>query len=419
MKPAIDIQNLSKEYLIGRNNSYLSLRDVVSNGIKHLFSPGQRKDRFLALKDINLKIEPGQRLGIIGRNGAGKSTLLKILSRVTWPTSGEAIVRGRLASLLEVGTGFHPELTGRENIYLNGSILGLQKKEIDRQFDAIVDFSGVEKFLDTPLKNYSSGMQLRLAFAVAAHLEPEILLIDEVLAVGDLEFQKKCIGKMEEVSNKQGRTIVFVSHNMQYISSLCNSAILLDAGSVITAGNVQDTIAAYTRQSSGNPSSIEWTIHNAPGSDKVQLRRFRIINNGGNAVGQLSVTEPIGIELQYEVRTDEILWIGYNIHNETGLNVFDTHSVQTDYYQQPHGRGIYTATAWVPANLLNLGTYYVSCAIFNHQQNVIHLHEHQLLSFSVHEDFDKLTARGLSGGDFPGLIRPLLEWNIKPSAHEK
>jgi len=420
MKPVIDIQNLSKEYLIGRNNSYLSLRDTVSRGIKNLLSPNQQKDRFWALKDINLKVEPGQRLGIIGRNGAGKSTLLKILSRVTWPTKGEVTIRGRLASLLEVGTGFHPELTGRENIYLNGSILGLQKKEIDRQFDAIVDFSGVEKFIDTPLKNYSSGMQLRLAFAVAAHLEPEILLIDEVLAVGDLEFQKKCIGKMEEVSNKQGRTIVFVSHNMQYVSSLCNSAILLDGGSIMATGNVQDTIAAYTRKGSGNPSSIEWTINNAPGNDKVRLCRFSIINSAGNPVEQLSVAEPVGIELHYEVVTDqEVLWIGYNIHNETGLNIFDTHSVQTNYYQQPHSRGNYTATAWIPANLLNLGTYYVSCAIFNHQQNVIHLHEHQLLSFSIHEAFDKLTARGMSGGDFPGLIRPLLEWNIKPFAHEK
>ncbi|HRO70476.1 MAG TPA: ABC transporter ATP-binding protein, partial [Chitinophagaceae bacterium] len=221
-------------------------RDVISHGIKSVFSKGKsRHEDFWALQDIDLKVESGERIGIIGRNGAGKSTLLKILSRITWPTTGEAIIRGRLASLLEVGTGFHPELTGRENIFLNGSILGLKKAEIVRQFDAIVDFSGVEKFLDTPLKHYSSGMQLRLAFAVAAHLEPEILLIDEVLAVGDMEFQKKCIGKMEEVSRKEGRTILFVSHNMSYITSLCTRGIFLEQGKISFEGSPASAIQAY------------------------------------------------------------------------------------------------------------------------------------------------------------------------------
>ena len=199
MKPAIEIKQLGKKYRISSNESYLALRDVISNGIKTVFKSGKaNKEDFWALQDINLQIEQGERIGIIGKNGAGKSTLLKILSRVTWPTTGEAIIRGRLASLLEVGTGFHPELTGRDNIFFNGSILGLKKTEIIKQFDAIVDFSGVEKFLDTPLKHYSSGMQLRLAFAVAAHLEPEVLLIDEVLAVGDMEFQKNVLARWKK-----------------------------------------------------------------------------------------------------------------------------------------------------------------------------------------------------------------------------
>src|SRR5687767_480506 len=205
MKPVIEIKQLGKKYRIGKSESYLALRDVLHHRVKSLFSSNQQKSStFWALDDINFEVKQGERVGIIGRNGAGKSTLLKILSRVTWPTTGTATIRGRLASLLEVGTGFHPELTGRENIFFNGSILGLKKAEIARQFDAIVDFSGVQQFLDSPLKYYSSGMQLRLAFAVAAHLEPEVLLIDEVLAVGDLEFQKKCIGKIEEVSRDHG-----------------------------------------------------------------------------------------------------------------------------------------------------------------------------------------------------------------------
>lgn len=233
MKPLIEINRLGKKYQIRTTAPYLSLRDAISNGLGSLWNKSEKTTSdFWALQDIDFKVEAGERVGIIGRNGAGKSTLLKILSRVTWPTTGEAIVRGRLSSLLEVGTGFHPELSGRENIYLNGSILGLRRKEIDRQFDAIVDFSGVETFLEMPLKHYSSGMQLRLAFAVAAHLEPEILIIDEVLAVGDTEFQKKCIGKMEEVSKQDGRTILFVSHNIKAINDFCNRTIWMESGRI-------------------------------------------------------------------------------------------------------------------------------------------------------------------------------------------
>ncbi len=240
MKPAIEISQLGKKYRIGKIEPYLSLRDSFTKAFAR-----KKQEDFWALENIDLSIEKGERIGIIGRNGAGKSTLLKILSRITWPTTGSAIIRGRLASLLEVGTGFHPELTGRENIYLNGSILGLKRIEITRQFDAIVDFSGVETFLDTPLKNYSSGMQLRLAFAVAAHLEPEILLVDEVLAVGDIEFQRKCLGKMEQVSKQQGRTVLFVSHNMAALRQLCDTGVLLEKGRLIQQGNIESTIDHY------------------------------------------------------------------------------------------------------------------------------------------------------------------------------
>lgn len=241
MKPILEIQNIGKRYTITHGRDpYLSLRDRFSN----MFKPRNSSEAFWALQDINFNIYPGESLGVIGKNGAGKSTLLKILSKITPPTKGKIICRGRIASLLEVGTGFHHELTGRENIYLNGSILGLKRSEIAKHFDAIVDFSGVEKFIDSPLKRYSSGMQLRLAFAVAAHLEPEILIIDEVLAVGDAEFQKKCLGKMGEVSNS-GRTVIFVSHDLNAVSSLCSKCIVLQKGSVMFDGSTRAGIDLY------------------------------------------------------------------------------------------------------------------------------------------------------------------------------
>jgi len=243
MKPILEIKNISKKFRINNQRKpYLSIRDSLADAFK---TNNAEKTDFWALNDVSFDINPGDSVGVVGRNGAGKSTLLKILSKITPPTSGKIICRGRIASLLEVGTGFHPELTGRENVFLNGSILGLKKNEINKQFDAIVDFSGVEKFLDTPLKHYSSGMQLRLAFAVAAHLEPEILIIDEVLAVGDTEFQKKCVNKMNDVS-KSGRTVLFVSHNMSAIKSLCTKGLYLKKGEVQSYGTIDKIIQDYT-----------------------------------------------------------------------------------------------------------------------------------------------------------------------------
>ncbi len=244
LKPILEIKGISKKYHIqGQQKPYLSLREDLFSFLK----PSSRSEEFWALSDVNFQVMPGDTVALIGKNGAGKSTLLKILSRITPPTKGSIISRGRIASLLEVGTGFHPELTGRENIFLNGSILGMKHREIQRQFDAIVDFAGVEKFIETPLKHFSSGMQLRLAFAVAAFLEPEILVIDEVLAVGDAEFQKKCISKMEDVS-RSGRTILFVSHNMAAVKELCKRGIFLSKGQVASDGSVDQAIKHYTQE---------------------------------------------------------------------------------------------------------------------------------------------------------------------------
>src|SRR5687767_14808959 len=273
MTPILDVQHISKKYKIQHlAGGYLSLRERMTQMLK--FGHTVLED-FWAINDVSFEVQPGESIGIIGRNGAGKSTLLKILSKITPPTKGKIITRGRMASLLEVGTGFHPELTGRENIFFNGSLLGMKRKEIESKFDEIIDFSGVEKFLDTPLKHYSSGMQLRLAFSVAAFLEPEILIIDEVLAVGDAEFQKKCLGKMEDVS-KSGRTILFVSHNMGAIQNLCRKAILLDKGQVEAIDQVSKTIELYLNDKTSLSSFSEYKISQKPSNKPDQ--DFRLEN---------------------------------------------------------------------------------------------------------------------------------------------
>jgi len=280
MKPAIEIRNLGKRYRLATSTRYIALRDVISNSVKNIFSTHKKGvEEFWALQGIHLDIMPGERVGIIGRNGAGKSTLLKIISRITPPTTGEALIRGRVGSLLEVGTGFHPELTGHENIYLNGSILGLKKNEIDKQRDAIIDFSGVEKFIDTPLKHYSSGMEMRLAFSVAAHLRSEILLIDEVLAVGDMEFQKKCLGKMEEVSKEEGRTILFVSHNLAAVSTLTSKAILMDKGVIKESGHTAKVLSAYTTL---KLSGFVFTA--PPDASSPSVNRIELVTSEGGSI---------------------------------------------------------------------------------------------------------------------------------------
>src|SRR5665647_1581734 len=277
MKPILEVQHITKQFKIGaKQERYLSLRDALANPFK---KKNNEDKTFLALDNVSFDVYPGESIGIIGRNGAGKSTLLKILSKITPPTSGKIICRGRVASLLEVGTGFHPELSGRENIYMNGSILGMRKFEIDKHFDAIVDFSGVEKFLDTPLKRYSSGMQLRLAFAVAAFLEPEILIIDEVLAVGDAEFQKKCLGKMDEVS-KSGRTVLFVSHDLSAVSTLTKKSIFLDKGKLIQFNSTPSVIQAYSSNFNQTNVHYQEAVNNKQSVTKVEV----ITSEGGISV---------------------------------------------------------------------------------------------------------------------------------------
>jgi lipopolysaccharide transport system ATP-binding protein len=308
-KAVISVENLSKCYKLGiSRDPYPSIREAIMGAIKSpltnlraLSEKGTEKEMFWALKDVGFEVNRGEVIGVIGSNGAGKSTLLKILSRITEPTSGRVVLRGRVASLLEVGTGFHPELTGRENVYLNGSILGMAKSEIDRKFDEIVAFAEISRFLDTPVKRYSSGMYVRLAFAVAAHLEPEILIVDEVLAVGDAEFQKKCLGKMQEVASGHGRTVLFVSHNMSAVQRLCPRSIFLRKGELIADGPSPEVVRKYlTVLSDGAATSL--TEHNPErgGSGALRLTSVRMLNDAGQAMQKVVAGEPMNIEVRYK-----------------------------------------------------------------------------------------------------------------------
>ncbi|HQW43792.1 MAG: ABC transporter ATP-binding protein [Chitinophagaceae bacterium] len=413
MKPAIEIRNLGKEYKLAPSQPYVALRDILSNGAKNLFKARKEKEKFWALQDINLDIQPGERVGIIGRNGAGKSTLLKIISRITPPTTGSAIIRGRVGSLLEVGTGFHPELTGRENIYLNGSILGLKKAEINKQLDAIIDFSGVEKFIDTPLKHYSSGMQLRLAFSVAAHLEPEILLIDEVLAVGDAEFQKKCIGKMEEVSKSHGRTIMFVSHNLDSLRKFCSTTILLNGGRLIEKGNTEKMISLYVSKHLETNAEMYWEQGIESYNKEVVLYKTWLHDENGVIRSIYDTTEKLGISMDYQVMKDNVPFThGINVYNQEQVNIFNSHDVTTGNTDRQKKKGRYTATVWIPGNLLPEGIFNISVAIFLPNPLDVLIHEQNKLSFEMHTDYSKLSARGTYSDDFPGVIRPLLNWEL-------
>ncbi len=415
MKPAIEIRNLGKEYTLASAQPYISLRDVLTGTFKSIIQTNRKKkEKFWALKDITADIMPGERVGIIGRNGAGKSTLLKIISRITPPTTGEAIIRGRVGSLLEVGTGFHPELTGRENIFLNGSILGLKKIEIIKQLDEIIDFSGVNNFIDTPLKHYSTGMQLRLAFSVAAHLEPEILLIDEVLAVGDLEFQKKCLGKMEQVSKEHGRTILFVSHNMDIIRKFCSSAILLAKGILIDKGDTTHIISEYISNHSQTNSEANWPEGLYSLNKELKLNRVYLHNKSNDLLSKFDTTEAIGLTIEYEVINDNIKFThGINLYNSENQNVFNSHDISFALNETKRKKGEFIAKVWIPENLLPEGLFSLSVALFNPNPLDIFIHEHEVLRFEVFTDFSKRNARGNYSNNFPGIIRPLLDWELE------
>lgn len=406
---AIRVENIGKQYRLGSvgtgtlshdlNRFIAKVRGKEDPYLKVTQTNDRSKkgdsDFVWAIKDINFDVQQGDLVGIIGKNGAGKSTLLKILSRVTGPTVGEIKVKGRIASLLEVGTGFHPELTGRENIFLNGAILGMTKNEIKSKFDEIVDFSGVERYIDTPVKRYSSGMYVRLAFAVAAHLEPEILIVDEVLAVGDAEFQKKCLGKMKDVSG-QGRTVLFVSHNMEAIKNLTKNAIVLKNGGLIYKGDTNSAVNQYLRNNDIKSKIFFETQEEAIGNNFIKVKRVEVLHEGD----YLSVDKEFKVEIEFWNLTDfDEMLIGFDLFHVSGVNVLSSGK------EFVVNKGLNTIQCIVPANLLNNDMYSIYLMFFT--KNVMALYSKaEVISFELED-----TNRDINHtGKINGVVRPKLDW---------
>jgi len=433
----ISVEKLGKKYKIEHQvtrKRQTTLRDAITAKAQGLFqrskaasgsedpdqlSAHSKSEEFWALKDVSFEVKRGEVLGIIGRNGAGKSTLLKILSRITEPTEGRVRLNGRVASLLEVGTGFHPELTGRENVFLNGAILGMSKAEIRRKFDEIVAFAGVERFLDTPVKRYSSGMYVRLAFAVAANLEPEILIVDEVLAVGDAEFQKKCLGKMQDVSTKEGRTVLFVSHSMATISNLCNRGIFLQQGRNVMDGLMSDVISHYINVGKDYSAAVRWssTDRKAPGNEKVRLLAVEI-HQRGLAVSEVSIDEAIAVIVEFENFKDGA-YLTPNLHLIDKMNVEVLSAVNwraanlidDPLSEQPLSRGRYRAICEFPANFFNDGLYTFNVFVLNERCEP-EVSAREVVSFVAH-DTGAMRRNGYTG-NWLGIMRPKLAWTTQP-----
>lgn len=430
-RPIIEVENLSKLYhlgLIGRT----TLRDSAERWWRRMrgkekmcYGVGKRKgmisdddsqadpepNTIWAIKDISFSVQQGEIIGLIGKNGAGKSTLLKILSRITEPTSGKAILRGKVSSLLEVGTGFHPELTGRENIYLNGTILGMRKLEINRKFDEIVDFAEVEKFIDTPVKRYSSGMYVRLAFAVAAHLEPEILLVDEVLAVGDVAFQKKCLGKMGEVA-KKGRTILFVSHNMAAINKLCCRGVWLEKGRVIESGPTEKVTAAYLSYGAKVKGERRWRgLQDMPGNEKIRLRAIQVLNSKGEVSSSIDRRFHFSVKIEYDILIPLLgVRVGYHLLNSEGVEVFAPNDSEDSAWQgKTRQPGTYTSACVIPGQLLNDGLYTLTVGADMPGLVGGILCEENALQFHIEQTGG---LKSQFNDRLPGVICPSLQWRV-------
>jgi lipopolysaccharide transport system ATP-binding protein len=430
---AIKVENISKCYRIGVSEevqenfaqaAYHFLKKPISNYKKYrsLYTFDEAtlggngsgelpKDIIWALRDVSFEVARGEVLGIVGRNGAGKSTLLKVLSRITNPTTGKALIRGRISSLLEVGTGFHPELSGRENVYLNATILGMRKKEVDRKFDEIVDFSGIEKFIETPVKRYSSGMKVRLAFSVAAHLEPDILVIDEVLAVGDADFQKKCLNKMEDVGS-HGRTVLFVSHNMPAVTRLCTRAILMEEGRVVEDGTAEGIVRSYLCSDKGTTAVREWkNPMNAPGGKVARLRAVRVRDKEGNISESVDIREPVTLEMEYEViKGGRVLMPHMSLSNDNGVTVFVTIDRDEQWRGKPRQEGRYVSRVVIPGDFLNEGMLFVNAHLVTLFPEVRQFAEYSSAAFHVRDTMDADSARGDYSKNMPGIIRPILDW---------
>jgi len=409
-KKLLEAKDISKYYrlgVLGSRSFKEDLRDWWAGKNKKYREPESESPQHIwALQNISFDVSQGEVLGLIGKNGAGKSTLLKIISRITLPTTGRISGNGRIASLLEVGTGFHGELTGRENIYLNGHIMGMKKKEIERKFDEIVEFSGVSRFLDTPVKRYSSGMYVRLAFAVAAHLDPEILIIDEVLAVGDAEFQMKCLDKIKSISREDGKTILFVSHNIQTIRNTCNRALVLDKGRIIASGDSESVLAGYLHKSRGQFLGTDYTRQTVmPGNDMIRMRKVELIPGYLNDYRIIDIRTELRIEFEFEYDVEEPgqILAQLQVYNDAGELIFELSS--QNYHLR---RGIVRGESMIPGNFLNDGIYYVSIA-FVRNSAVRLFYLESCLSFHV-EDYKN---SGDGYGKWAGVVRPAFPISLR------
>ena len=428
----IRASGVGKKYLIGHQVQRVgdqSFREVVGAQARNLWRRagdlargraiviGDSVEEIHALRDVSFEVAQGEVVGLIGRNGAGKSTLLKVLSRITEPSSGRIAIRGRVASLLEVGTGFHPELTGRENVFLNGSILGMSRTEVKARFDSIVEFAGVEKFIDTPVKRYSTGMYVRLGFSVAAHLQTEILIVDEVLAVGDLEFQRRCLGKMDEAA-QSGRTVLFVSHSMPMIASLCRRALLMHEGQLLADGPPSDVIHSYQSGPSASSASVAYENERTrPGDDDVRLLAGAVTDKRGETQLEHSLFDPVRVEMKFRVLADlpRAPQPSFHFFESGGACVFVStpHDWDAD---APIKAGDYVATCEVPAHLLNDGMYSVSLGLNTmHNRLQTAFFERHALTFSIVDPIEQNPQRELIGwgGRIPGVVRPRLHWSLE------
>ena len=433
---AICVNNVSKVYRLGGKEEYEDslittfakmIRSPLKNYRKYhslydfsdidFDNPDANSDSNIlwALRDVSFDVKKGEVVGIIGRNGAGKSTLLKLLSRITPPSRGSIEIRGRSSSLLEVGTGFHQELTGRENVYLNGTVLGMRKKEVDSRFDEIVEFSGVEKFLDTPVKRYSSGMIVRLAFSVAAHLEPEILIVDEVLAVGDSAFQEKCLNKMEDVGSS-GKTVFFVSHNMSAVTRLCERVIMLENGQVIADGPAHQIVNDYMHDGARAMAERTWTdFQGAPGNEIALLRGVRVKGENGQTTDSIDIRSAVAFEMTFEVLdSGYVLLPHFLLRNDKGVEAFMTIDADPQWRKKKRPKGIYVSTVWVPGNYLSEGTLYVTPSMVALEPRSVALFdEDDIICFKVFDPMEGGSARGDWMHSVPGVVRPLLKWETE------
>lgn len=430
MSTVISIENLSKSYRLGTIGASTLAGDINRWWARLRGKPdplltidqkdygNQDGENVWALKDINLEVQQGEAVGIIGRNGAGKSTLLKILSRVTAPTSGLIKAKGRVASLLEVGTGFHPELTGRENMFMNGAILGMSKSEVQRKFDEIVNFSGVEKYIDTPVKRYSSGMYVRLAFAVAAHLDPDILIVDEVLAVGDIAFQRKSFDKMEE-AGKSGRTVLVVSHNMSLINRLCNRAVLLDTGILKKDGVVLDVVQEYLSLNLKYTGVRQWQdVEFASENDMVHLNSVKVSTQDGVAKESFDIRHPILVEFEYSVLKENVrLNPAFFLMDSNETIVFISGGMHdAEWVDRPRKIGLYKSTCLIPGNFLSEGTFRIRAIINTMHKDKkpdVHVDIKDAIAFQVHDTVEGDSARGQHIGVYYGVVRPILKWETE------